>query len=1003
MICRNCGVELIKGQKFCFECGKEVPTAKKCIKCGIDLDIDMNFCPECGSKQDVQVSTSDISIGNRNVIAGDVVGKKDETYINGNATIIKNEDQTSQIKKCHVCGSLITVIEGYDCKSCGEFTCVKCFDLNHMLCKLCINKKNKHNEENYKEVLKNFLQDGIIDVNERKKIEELQKKYEISTEKAVVLENEVKQTARNNIEIPLSTMEKINIEKAKDEFYEDENIEISYGLIAPIYNNHPNLEEVLNIYIPVLIKKDLFAAKKIIADATADSLPMCLGDIEISIREKNFGMAERKIEQGKKVWKSTMLDYYEALMYLELAKTTEQEIFVSKVEEIVTNFKKTENKLELSFQAKINKKLEDFKGNDTSFYTKEFCNKNNLYTNLICENKHIVVGKDGDVDSLQKALNCVVEGGTIILKAGVYSLNINLNKKVKIRGCTESIRELSSADLPIIVLDSSQTCEIIDSVEVEGVVFTHKKDLTFSNLLEYAEEKTDFDENLNPDREINETVLKTCLLVSSDSKFKNIAIVDSLSCGITFAGKNSFLEDSIISHCYNYCICCTKNTDVEISSTRILKSNKIGVVCIEEALPSFKNCDISGNNSHGIYTTDNAKGMYVNCRIYNNKGNGIVIRKNSVADVNGCEIHHNRHCIFDKKAEREKLIKIYSGVVVSENAKATLKNVEIYCQDAFGILMKGNGSCIQENCNIHDVFMEFYDRTDSTLQNRFILIEPGKFSMGSRSINFLIISTDLPFMNVTINRRFYIDKYPVSCAEWYSVMERGVYQEYGQGRDYLQESKKPVTKVSWYDALVYCNKRSIEDGFTPCYSINGSTDPNNWGKVPDTKFDPVWDSVICDWNANGYRLPTEAEWEYAARAGRKGRRYDSKYEMNKYTWNSTNSYDELQDVGTKRPNNWGIYDMLGNAYEWCWNWFTVDHYWDARYLKREEGGIDPIGVSSRIKDYGRIIRGGDYNCNWYDASFVRRERLSPGSRNEYYDTSKDSKGVGFRVVRTYLS
>ena len=110
MTCSNCGAEVADGMKFCFDCGTPVPQVKKCVSCGAELSLKMKFCPECGAKQDGSApKSSGFSMGDKNVIAGDVIGSKEETNISGNATIIKNEDQTKQVKKCHICGSFIPI------------------------------------------------------------------------------------------------------------------------------------------------------------------------------------------------------------------------------------------------------------------------------------------------------------------------------------------------------------------------------------------------------------------------------------------------------------------------------------------------------------------------------------------------------------------------------------------------------------------------------------------------------------------------------------------------------------------------------------------------------------------------------------------------------------------------------------------------------------------------------------------------------------------------------
>ena len=255
---------------------------------------------------------------------------------------------------------------------------------------------------------------------------------------------------------------------------------------------------------------------------------------------------------------------------------------------------------------------------------------------------------------------------------------------------------------------------------------------------------------------------------------------------------------------------------------------------------------------------------------------------------------------------------------------------------------------------------------------------------------------------------FWISPYEVTQGEFVSVMtgnKNGI--EYNpswfQGEeeppaDGEVQERRPVERVSWYDAIVYCNLLSIKEGLTPCYTIKGSTDPAAWGTSPtSTSAEDYadWESVTCNFNANGYRLPTDAEWEYAARGGQAGIT-DGSWE---YEYSGSNTIDEVawyfvncgsstigktHEVGKKQPNSLGLYDMSGNVWEWCWDWYGDDY---------PCGTEDPAGPDTGSY---RVIRGGSissdaisFYCNVWSRGYYPFDGPCQWHSN-----------AGFRLVRS---
>jgi len=233
------------------------------------------------------------------------------------------------------------------------------------------------------------------------------------------------------------------------------------------------------------------------------------------------------------------------------------------------------------------------------------------------------------------------------------------------------------------------------------------------------------------------------------------------------------------------------------------------------------------------------------------------------------------------------------------------------------------------------------------------LIPAGEFIMGNDKGD----NDEKPAHKVQVGA-FYMDTREITQSAYESLMKQNPSKFKGPDR--------PVEQVDWYRAVLYCNMRSLKEGLKPCYN-------------PTT--------LACDFEADGYRLPTEAEWEYACRAGTQTKYSfgDDPAKLKIFAWFKANADKTTHPVGQKAPNPWGLYDMHGNVAEWC-----HDVYGETYYQKGE--GKDPRGPSTGNK---RVLRGGGWSAN-DDAC---RSAIRGSENARFADACFGSDAYGFRCVR----
>jgi uncharacterized repeat protein (TIGR02543 family) len=293
----------------------------------------------------------------------------------------------------------------------------------------------------------------------------------------------------------------------------------------------------------------------------------------------------------------------------------------------------------------------------------------------------------------------------------------------------------------------------------------------------------------------------------------------------------------------------------------------------------------------------------------------------------------------------------------------------------------------------NETFSKPYDFSEPltariTLYAKWVLdymvwVPEGSFKMGSLPTDSDIDDDEKPQHDVTITKGYYMAKYEVSQALFKSVMG------YNPSVVSTADSSLPVETVSWYEAVEFCNKLSEQEGLTPVYTLSN--------KTSDTTHPIANMRVTVDWNKNGYRLPTEAEWEYAAKGGNGSLgnyKYSGGDNPDLVAWYSVTSGNTTHPVETTPNgigNGLGIFNMSGNVWEWCWDQHSMSYSSNPVSDPKGPGGNTVNNSSGGT----RVMRGGCYSSL---ATITRSANRLNHVPNYTVDVSGNSEYQGFRIV-----
>lgn len=715
MKCSVCGYENPDGSKFCSECGAKIEY--RCPHCGEIINNKSKFCPNCGNRFD-SVATSEksgMAIGDKNVIAGDVYGSKEDYHFAGNATIIQNSDDSKKLNVCSICGKHIPVSEGYTCPECGRFVCSSCYDPKYEKCNDCVNQLKERNEKEYIEFLRKEKIKGPLSKQKFQELSEKGKQYGLPEDIIAVLVKKILDEKGTFVRSSyLSETEQEIIQNSIDGFYENWNeksTEAEFKKVYSIYKQHENDEGVINALLPLFAKYNIDEARDFIKNINIDSPELYCAKIDLALDDNNVAKAINLMEDAKISYSSNIrIKTKEIELYLICGAALSQSLHTVKAKNLAKNLQIDGNKLERSliFHARLLAGLYCDDDIDESYLKSQ-----DLYVGYCIDGMHFGVGNIPlcHYSTVMEAVSACPKNGVITVFPGQYEENLVLDKNLTIKKNDDYILQMKyniESEDPVIRILNKSPVEIGD-----GITITFKG-ITFTQTIEEDEDTNQQAENSALFKITGKAELYGISIDGCKSNGLSIGgTANPLICNFTIAntGKSGIyiydmatptIESGHIRNCAMYgieskgksspvilhCECSgnaysgfrlAEDSKGQYKECTAYVNKKSGFVITDSANPVLEKCSAAFNESNGFGLAKNSKGQYKECSASQNEEVGFSIMDSASPALNGCFADHNEH----------------SGFVVFDSAKPVMDDCasDLNKWSGFSFQGKSTGQC----------------------------------------------------------------------------------------------------------------------------------------------------------------------------------------------------------------------------------------------------------------------------------------------------------------------